>query len=266
MGKNLIEQMKKKVAESRSSKKEILYFGKDGVHRVRFLQELDQGYSFEFHSDFNASIYEPCKDPENHEECKCCQDGIKLVENFVWSVWDYDANAVRLLSHKANGVSPIPSLIEMYEEFGTIMDRDYKIKKVGSGQGSSYVITPLDKEKFKNKKAKPYDREEIKEIFDKAYTSKSDEDEDDEEEEDDTPKKKKNKKRAKKEPTLREKFEELDFSELKEIAIEIGMSKKEIKKFDDEEELIDELFDSYEEEDLQDLLDGLDEEEDDDED
>ena len=146
------------------------------------------------------------------------------------------------------------------------MDRDYKIKKVGSGQGSSYVITPLDKEKFKNKKAKPYDREEIKEIFDKAYTSKSDEDEDDEEEEDDTPKKKKNKKRAKKEPTLREKFEELDFSELKEIAIEIGMSKQEIKKFDDEEELIDELFDNYEEEDLQDLLDGLDEEEDDDED
>lgn len=46
--------------------------------------------------------------------------------------------------------------------------------------------------------------------------------------------------------------------------MEIGMSKKELKAFDDEEELLDELFDNYEEEDLEELLEDLDEEDEDD--
>ena len=43
------------------------------------------------------------------------------------------------------------------------------------------------------------------------------------------------------------------------------MSKKEIKEFDDSEELVDELFDNYEEDDLEELLDDLESEADDDE-
>ena len=261
---NLIAEMKKKIASSGSSKKELLYFGKDSVHRIRFLQELDTGNVFEFHNDWNAGILELCKDPEDHENCRLCEQGIKIYENFVWSVWDYDANAVRLIVFKANGVSPIPAFIEMYEEFGTIMDRDYKVKKVGQGQGSSFVVTPLDKERFSNKKAKPYTREQVKDILDKAY-AKSDVDEADEDEEEEEIKKpaKSKKKAKKKEPTLREKFEELEFSELKKIAREIGMSKKELRNFEDEEELLDELFDNYEEEDLSELLEDMDEDEDD---
>lgn len=258
---NLIAEMKKKIASSGSSKKELLYFGKDSVHRIRFLQELDTGNIFEFHNDWNAGILELCKDPEDHENCKLCEQGIKIYENFVWSVWDYDANAVRLIVFKANGISPIPAFIEMYEEFGTIMDRDYKVKKVGQGQGSSFVVTPLDKERFSNKKAKPYTREQVKDILDKAY-AKSDVDNEDEDDEEEI-KKPAKKVKKKKEPTLREKFEELEFSELKEIARDIGMSKKELRNFEDEEELLDELFDNYEEEDLSELLEDMNEDEDD---
>lgn len=265
MGKNLIAEMKKKIASSGSSKKELLYFGKDSVHRIRFLQELDTGNTFEFHNDWNANILELCRDPEDHENCALCEQGIKLYENFVWSVWDYDANAVRLIVFKANGISPIPAFIEMYEEFGTIMDRDYKVKKVGQGQGGSFVVTPLDKERFSNKKAKAYTRAQVQEILEKAYT-KSEVDEDIEDEEEEKPKKSKGKSKKKKEPTLREKFEELDFDELKSIAREIGMSKKELKAFDDEEELLDELFDNYEEEDLQELLEDMEEDDEEDED
>ena len=54
--------------------------------------------------------------------------------------------------------------------------------------------------------------------------------------------------------------------ELKSICLEIGMSKKEFKAFDDEEEVLDELFDNYEEDDLAELLENLDDDEDEDDD
>lgn len=267
MAKGLIEQMKEKIAKSGSSKKDILYFGKDTQKRIRFLQELDEGYVFEFHNNWDPSIFELCKDPEDHENCKLCEEGISLQDQYVWSVWDYDSSSVKLIQFKATGLTPIPAFIEMYEEFGTIIDRDYKVKKVGQGQGASYVVTPLDKERFKNSKAKPFTRKQVKEILENAWQPKeitTDEDDDDEEEEEEkaknTKSKKKNKKRQK---SLRDKFEELSFKELKEIAMEIGISKKELKAFEDEEELLDELFDNYEEDDLEELLEDLDDEEED---
>jgi hypothetical protein len=269
MAKNLIAEMKAKIAASGTSKKEILYFGKDSVKRVRFLQELDTGYVFEFHNDWAANILELCKDPEDHENCPLCEQGIKIYENFAWSVWDYDSNSVRILLFKANGISPIPSFIEMYEEFGTIMDRDYKIKKVGQGQGGSFVVTPLDKERFNNKKAKPFTKKQMQEILDKAYAKQEVEEDDDEEEDEEEVTSKKSKKQAKKKKqkkSLRSRFEELSFKELKEIGLEIGLSKKELRAFEDEEELIDEFFDNYEEEDLQELLEDLEAEKDEEED
>ena len=269
MAKNLIAEMKAKIAASGTSKKEILYFGKDSVKRVRFLQELDTGYVFEFHYDWAANILELCKDPEDHENCPLCEQGIKIYENFAWSVWDYDSNSVRILLFKANGISPIPSFIEMYEEFGTIMDRDYKIKKVGQGQGGSFVVTPLDKERFNNKKAKPFTKKQMQEILDKAYAKQEVEDDEDEEEDEEEVTSKKSKKQAKKKKqkkNLRNRFEELSFKELKEIGLEIGLSKKELRAFEDEEELIDEFFDNYEEEDLQELLEDLEAEKDEEED
>ena len=268
---NLIKNMKEAIAKSGSSKKEILYFPADSVHRVRFLIELEDGYQFQFHSDFNTNVNALCTDPEEHEDCPYCKDEIKLVDHFIWPVWDYDSNSVKLLVFKANGISPVPSLIEMYEEFGTIMDRDYKIKKVGKGMGSSFVVTPLDKMRFNNKKAKPHTELEVKEIFEKAFPYNENEDEDDSEDEEvkEVKKiKKKSAKKAKKSPEekLRENLEELDIDDLKEIAYELGMSKKEVKKLD-EEELIDEFIDNYELEDIQDIIDEMefDDEEDEDE-
>ena len=249
---NLIKEMKAKIAASGSSKKELLYFGKDSVKRVRFLQELDTGFTFQFHNDWNAGILELCKDPEEHENCKLCEQGIKVYENFAWSVWDYDSNAVRIILFKASGISPIPAFIEMYEEFGTIMDRDYKIKKVGQGQGGSFVVTPLDKERFSNKKAKPYTESQVHDILEKAYAKSDVETDDDDEEEDEAPKKASKKETSKKDkkkkkPSLRDQFEELSFKDLKEIALEIGISKKELKAFEDEEELLEDMQEPDEE-------------------
>ena len=263
MAKNLIAEMKEAVKKSGSSKKEILYFPADSNHRVRFLQELDEGLRVEMHNDFEAKLFAPCRDMENHEDCPYCSDGVAIQENYIWSVWDYDSNSVKLLMFKASGVSPIPGLIEVYEEFGSVKDRDIKIKKVGKGTGSSFVVTALDKSRFRNDKAKPYKEKQVFEILYKAYPL--DDEKESDEDEDEVPKKK-SKSKKKKEPTLREKFEKLDMEELKSICLEIGMSKKEFKAFDDEEEVLDELFDNYEEDDLAELLENLDDDEDEDDD
>lgn len=256
MAKKFLDQIKTAVKNSGSSKKDILYFGADTSKRIRFLQELDEGHSYTFHSDFETKIYEPCQDQEDHEDCKMCQQGIGTKEVFVWSVYDYDTSSVKLLAIKATGISPVPALIEFFEEYGTIMDRDYKIKKVGKGMGGSYTVTPLDKEKFGVKKAKPYSEKEIWEMFKKAYSSKDvEDDDDDEEEEEEEVKPTKKSKKAKKEKSLKEKYLDLDWDEVRDIALEIGMTKKELKAFDEDvEELVEELFDNYDEEDLEDML------------
>lgn len=256
MAKNFLDQIKTAVKNSGSSKKDILYFGADTSKRIRFLQELDEGHSYTFHSDFETKIYEPCQDQEDHEDCKLCQQGIGTKEVFVWSVYDYDTSSVKLLAIKATGISPVPALIEFFEEYGTIMDRDYKIKKVGKGMGGSYTVTPLDKEKFGVKKAKPYSEKEIWEMFKKAYSSKEvEDDDDDEEEEEEEVKPTKKSKKAKKEKSLKDKYLDLDWDEVRDIALEIGMTKKELKAFDEDvEELVEELFDNYDEEDLEDML------------
>lgn len=260
---SLISKMKEQIAKSGASKKDILYFGKDAVKRIRFLQELDDGFMIWFHNDFGAKIMEPCHDQEDHENCKLCEDGVTLQQQFVWSVWDYDSNAVRLLMFKASGVSPIPSLIEMSSEFDTIMDRDYKIKKVGQGTGGSFVVTPLDKERFTNKKAKPYNNKQVLDIISKAYETDNDEDNDDENEEEESKKRSKDKKKSKKKKSFKNTLYELDFDTLSDIAKEMGMSKKEIRGFDESEDLADELLDTYEIEDIEEVYEQLMEDEED---
>ena len=263
----LISHMKNQIAKSGSNKKEILYFAENTIKRVRFLQELDNGFEFQFHNDWDTKIFELCKDPEDHENCKLCNDGISIQENFVWSVWDYDSNSVKLIQFKASGVSPIPALIEMYEEYGTIMDRDYKIKKIGKGQGSSFSVTPLDKERFSNKKAKALNKMQVKEILEKAWTSNSVENVEDDEDgdEEEVIEKKAKKKKAKKVKTIQDKLMDCDISDIKEIAKLLGMSKKELKQFDDEEELIEELTDNFEDDDISDCYEEYFEDEDEEE-
>ena len=268
MAKNLISEMKEAIKNSGASKREIVYFAPDSVHRLRFLTELDAGISIQMHNSYQENIFEICHDPEDHEDCDGCKNEVPIVEYYAWSVWDYDSNSVGIVFTKATGVSPVPSFIEMYEEFGTIMDRDYKVKKVGKSTTGSFVITPLDKSKFTNKKAKPFKEEKIIDIITKAYGSSKKDDDSDDDDEEEKPVKKSSKKSGKKKAakSLKEKYEELDMRTLKDIAIDLGMTKKEVREFDDEEDLVNELFDNYEENDLEDLYTDFVESDDEDED
>ena len=266
----LIDAMKERIKSSGTSRKEVFYVGADSKRRIRFLQELDDGFELKFHSHWNRGINALCAELYG-EDCPYCADtdeDMKEVTQYAWSVWDYDANAVRILLYKATGVSPVPQLIEFAEEYGTICDRDYTIKKSGKGMGSNITVIPSEVNKFSNKKAKPYNYKQVLKLLQKAYPINSEDANADDEDDDDEPKVKKNskqKKAKKKEKTIEEKLSELDLDDLRNIAIELGVSKKELKGLD-EEEIVEVLVDDNEEEELleayEDYMDSL---EDDDE-
>ena len=265
MSGNLIAMMREAIEKSGSNKRDFLFVRPDQPIRVRFLQELDAGVCVDYHNDYDKHIFMACTEDDN---CQYCKDGIYKQHFFNWSVWDYDANAVRIVQFKANGVSPIPALIEMFEEFGTIMDRDYKIKKIGKGQGSTFTVTPLEKGRFRGD-AKPFTNDEIREKCIAASTMRGEGYGDDElpwdgEEESapsgnvEKPAKKKKKVVERKEKTLREKYDDLSEDELKQICLEeLGMSKKEYESCEDKDGVVKSIFDDYEEDDLLDCYNAV---------
>lgn len=271
----LIDSMKERIKNSGSSRKEIFYVGADAKKRVRFLQELDDGFEFKFHLHWNRGVNALCAE-QYGGDCPYCaetDEEMKEITMYVWNVWDYDANAVRVLLYKATGITPVPQMIEFSEEYGTVCDRDYTIKKTGKGVGSSITVIPSEVSKFRNSKAKPFNYKQIIKLLQAAYPI-NEEDSSKEDDEDERPAKAKakgkaqEKKNKKREKTIEEKLQELNLSDLRDIAIEIGISKKELKGLD-EEELVELLIDDYEEEDLEeayeDFVDAQDEDEEDDE-
>ena len=82
-----------------------------------------------------------------------------------------------------NNCTPIPALIAMYENYGTITDRDFVISVSGKQQNKTFSVVPMDKVKFRNEKAKPYSDKAILKMLDKAFPCDDVEDDEDDEEE-----------------------------------------------------------------------------------
>ena len=255
---NLIANMRDRIKNGGSNLRDVFYLAADSKRRIRFLQDLDTGYEFHFHSHFDRKINALCG-TEYGKDCPYCGDqdpNMKDVVMYAWNVWDYDANAVRILLYKATGISPVPALIDFYDEYSTITDRDYTLKKTGQRLNSAISVLPGEISKFRSK-AKPFTKQQIVQILAKAYPfGEEDLEEDENEDEEERPKKSKKpeKKVKKKEKTIEEKLSELDLDALREIAIELGISKKELKGLD-EEEIVEVLVDDNDEEELQDAYD-----------
>lgn len=263
---NLIDSMKDRIKNSGTSKKDIFYVAADSKRRIRFLQELDTGAEFKFHTHWERGVNALCGEVYG-VDCPYCADtdeGMREYTMYAWSVWDYDAGKVQILLYKATGVTPVPAFIEFFEEYGTICDRDYTIKKVGKGVSGNITVIPGEISKFKNSKAKPWNEKQMIKILREAYPFNVEDSEalvDSGDDEDEKPRKASKKKKAK-EPTVEDKLNGLDEDELKEVALSLGLSKKEIKNMD-EEEIIDTIVSDYDEDDIQEILDDMNVDEDD---
>ena len=183
MGKISLSAIKNEIKKAGASKGKILFFREDTRVRVRFLNDFEDGLEIPFHDSFSRGINVPCQEVFGRDCDYCEDDDLRTRNQYIWSVYDYESKEVKMLMAAVNQCSPIPALASMYETYGTLTDRDYEIKQIGSGSSKSFSVIPLEKRKFRNDKAKPLSEQTVLKYIDKAYPADNGEDFDEDEEE-----------------------------------------------------------------------------------
>lgn len=207
----LVDKIKSDVKKSGQNKGKFIYFREGEKQRVRFLIDMDDGMEVVFHDSFEAGINVPCQEIFDRE-CKYCdEESLRTRSQYVWSVWNYDRKEVQLFMFPVNNCSPIPALMAMYENYGTLMDRDYVISVTGKQQNKTFSVVPMDKVKFRNEKAKPFSEKAILKMLDKAFPADNDDEDDDYEEK---PKKSSKKKSQDYDDEYENEEVEFDYSEM----------------------------------------------------
>lgn len=187
----LVDKIKADVKKSGQNKSKFIYFREGVKQRIRFLNDMDDGMEVTFHDSFAASINVPCQEHFGRTCPYCDDESLRTRSQYIWSVYNYDAKEVQLFMFPVNNCTPIPALMAMYENYGTIVDRDFVISVSGKQQNKTFSVVPMDKVKFRNEKAKPYSEKAILKMLDKAFPcdANNDEDDEDDEDEDEIPKK-----------------------------------------------------------------------------
>ena len=182
----LVDKIKEDAKKSGQNKGKFIYFREGQKQRVRFLTDMDDGMEVVFHDSYEAGVNVPCQETFGRE-CRYCEDDtLRTRSQYVWSVYNYETKEVQLFMFPVNNCSPIPALMAMYDNYGTIIDRDYVISVSGKQQNKTFSVVPMDKVKFRNTKVKPFSNKTILNMIDKAYPC---EDADDMEDEEEKPKK-----------------------------------------------------------------------------
>lgn len=179
----LVDKIKADVKKSGQNKGKFIYFREGVKQRVRFLTDMDDGMEVTFHDSFEKSINVPCQEHFGRNCHHCEDDSLRTRSQYVWSVYNYETKEVQLFMFAVNNCSPIPALMAMYENYGTICDRDYVISSSGKQQSKTFSVVPMDKVKFRNDKAKPFSEKAILKMLDKAFPCETDDDDEDDEEE-----------------------------------------------------------------------------------
>lgn len=215
----LVDKIKADVKKSGQNKSKFIYFREGNKVRIRFLTDMDDGMEVTFHDSFEKSLNVPCQEHFGRACPHCEDETLRTRSQYIWSVYNYETKEVQLFMFPVNNCSPIPALMAMYENYGTITDRDYVISVSGKQQNKTFSVVPMDKVKFRNEKAKPYSEKAILKMLDKAFPCDAVEDDEDEDE-DETSKKRApkttgNKKNCKPEPEEEDEDED-DYDEWEE--------------------------------------------------
>jgi len=155
----------KKLAETGSERQDSFLKLKDGQSvTIRFLQELDEsGKYYDESRGLAVTVFEHL-DPDNpsvrflctaEEEGKCVGCERVVVSNrwkrrsriFI-NAWVEELQATRIV---ASGFSPKGiggALIEYAEDFNTLCDRNYKLKRNGEGLKTTYTLLPREVSQF----------------------------------------------------------------------------------------------------------------------
>lgn len=178
-----LSDIKKEISKAGTNRGKILFLKDGSKVRVRFLTDFEDGIAVPFHDSYEQNVTVPCQEVFGRECPYCEDDSMRTRTQYVWCVYDYEAKEVKLLMHPVSRCSPVGTLASLYESYGTLLDRDYEIKRTGNGTNTMYSVISMDKEKFRNTKVKAMSEQAILKTIDKAYPcDDTDEEEDDDEE------------------------------------------------------------------------------------
>lgn len=183
---SLLEKIKSDVKKTGSNKGKFIYFKEGQKQRIRFLNDMEEGLEITFHDSFQEGINVPCQEHFGRSCPYCDSEELRTRTQYVWSVWNYDIKEVQLFMFPVNNCSPLPALVAMYENYGTLCDRDYVISTQGKQTNKTFSVVPMDKVKFRNSKAKPYSESKVLKMLDKAFPFDGDDADDDMDDEETT--------------------------------------------------------------------------------
>jgi hypothetical protein len=171
---SLVDRIRTESKRQGTAKGEIFFVKANEASRVRFLIDIEQGLEIEFYNEFGGlRIPSPAlwDYPTEilDERADDNDDKLKREIHYGWPIWNYDRERVQLLHGKPNQWSPVMQLLSAYEEYGSIVDRDFNIRRQGEGLETSYSLFPGDKKPFKVRKAKKPTKAAMLEILWKAY-------------------------------------------------------------------------------------------------
>lgn len=182
----LVSKIKADVKKAGTNKAKFAYIRDGEKRRYRFLTDADDGVDIKFHDSYADGVQPtPCQEIFGRDCPYCNQDGIRTRSQYAWSVWDYEEKEVKVFMFPVNNCSPVPQLVNFYENYGTICDRDYVISVTGKQQNKSFGVVPMDKVKFRNDRAKSFSQKQLLKMLDKAFPCDTDDRDDDNSEDDD---------------------------------------------------------------------------------
>ena len=215
----IISNIKKAAQSAGTNKEKLLYVKADSKVRIRFLQEIDDGLELVFHDSYTKSVNTMCLEMTGKTCPLCGDDELRTRSMYAWSVYNLDTKKVEVALFAVNNCTPVAQFVSVTEIHNTIMDRDYVLEKKGKQQNTSFSVIAMDKQKFKNEKAKPFSKSEVLKIITKAFPLADDvvEEDDEDEEEEVTKKKKKTTKETTKRKVVIEEDDDDDDEDEEEV-------------------------------------------------
>lgn len=216
MGK-LMDSIKKSMENKSEALTSLFFLKAGGKRKIRFLTPFDKGQMFHVHTHWDSGLRKLCL-KDLGKACPYCKNAdIRTTEMYVWQVWDYEDERVKLFSYAANRCTPVPGMVAFMEENGDITDCDFTIKRTGSGTDTTYALIPGKESEFKIK-YKLYKQAEVEQLMLETNNWNGNyevEDEEEGEEEEEVTKKSSSKKATKKAPPKEEEDEgEMDYEDM----------------------------------------------------
>lgn len=142
---------------------------KDEPMIVRFLTEPDEWFEFYEHYDETNKRFVVCAD-----DCDYCADDVRTSKRVLAPVLDTAEGKVEPLALPTSLVS---RLLNKYDKYSTMTDRDYELIRTGDGLDTEYDVTPEAPTKMRLSRFEVPDLQEILE----SLSGGDDEDEEEDE-------------------------------------------------------------------------------------